>query len=488
MKKLRIFAFALCLFALTGMRTYAQSDSSMQIVFSSDVAGPRNVHIMNSDGSNFRRLETLDGQSNSPACSPDGTQISFAYFNREFTTINRMNADGSANATLTGSGPEITSSTAPTWSPNGNQIAFASNLKSNVVTEGYDLYIMNSDGTNRTLVFDDVHSINDPAWSPDGNSIAFTLTINLGMGNFNSDIYTINPDGSNLTQITNDPAMDESPSWSPDSSQIVFESDRDGNKELYRMNANGMNVVRLTNNNAYDGTPSWSPDGNQIAFASDRHSDGDSAIYVMDMDGNNVQLLTPSDLLYTDHISPCWLASAPLPSLSIASATGAEGTTIAFTVTLDSEATDSFTVDYNVTNVTTSSEDFVGDVQPSGTLTFNGTAGEQQFIDIATANDDIGENGEFFLVQLTNVIPSGDFRIGVTPSDVVALGTITDSDPINPDVNGDGLVTPADAIFVINRIGEPLDAANATADVDGDGEITNDDALKVIMRLGETLE
>ena len=75
----------------------------------------------------------------------------------------------------------------------------------------------------------------------------------------NYDIYLMDTDGSNRTRLTSNPAHDELPSWSPDSAKISFTSDRDSNYEIYVMNADGSNVIRLTNNPAADRNPSWSP-------------------------------------------------------------------------------------------------------------------------------------------------------------------------------------------------------------------------------------
>ncbi|MEL6271560.1 MAG: dockerin type I domain-containing protein, partial [Chloroflexota bacterium] len=53
-----------------------------------------------------------------------------------------------------------------------------------------------------------------------------------------------------------------------------------------------------------------------------------------------------------------------------------------------------------------------------------------------------------------------------------------------PDVDGNGLVTPADAIYVINRIG----TGDLTADVNGDGIVDVTDVNLVIAALGELVE
>ncbi len=72
--------------------------------------------------------------------------------------------------------------------------------------------------------------------------------------------------------------------------KIAFSSTRDGNSEIYVMDIDGHNHVRLTDDPAIDEDPSWSPDGKRIAFVSRRS--GVRQIHVMDSDGQNVIRLT----------------------------------------------------------------------------------------------------------------------------------------------------------------------------------------------------
>ncbi|HDR3890873.1 TPA: PD40 domain-containing protein, partial [Bacillus cereus] len=94
----------------------------------------------------------------------------------------------------------------------------------------------------------------DPSWSPDGQKIAFT-----SFRDGNPEIYVMNTDGSNQTRITNSPGNNIDPSWSPDGQKIAFTSTRDGNGEIYVMNTDGSNQTNITNNPASDNEPSWSP-------------------------------------------------------------------------------------------------------------------------------------------------------------------------------------------------------------------------------------
>jgi hypothetical protein len=160
---------------------------------------------------------------------------------------------------------------------------------------------INVDGTGLTSVIDDDGqgwTYMSPAWSPDGSKIAFGSSRDGGW-----DIYVINADGSGLRRLTNHVARDDSPAWSPDGTKIAFTSDRDGDFEIHVMNEDGSGVRRVADHPAQDGDPSWSPDGRRIAFTSDR--DGFNEIYVINADGTGTQRLTSfSDP--QEAIQPSW--------------------------------------------------------------------------------------------------------------------------------------------------------------------------------------
>lgn len=172
--------------------------------------------------------------------------------------------------------------TLPTWNPQSNRIAFASNREGDRLWRIYTTWAdSNSD--------DVVLSIGEaPDWHPMLDIIAFRGCDDTGN---RCGIWTIDSAGGSRTPLTTVSA-DNRPTWSPDGRYVVFMSDgRDGNFELYRVDPTTEQVLRLTNSPAIDGLPTVSPDGRWVAFISNR--DGGWKLWAVPIGGGTAVAIAP---------------------------------------------------------------------------------------------------------------------------------------------------------------------------------------------------
>ena len=171
----------------------------------------------------------------------------------------------------------------PTWSPDGNAIAYVSfeNKK--------PIVFVHSLSTGRRHVVANFKGSNSaPAWAPDGKSLAVVLTKEGG-----SQLFTVNTDGSNVRRLTSSPSIDTEPRFSPDGTQIYFTSDRGGSPQIYRISTSGGDAQRVTFEGVYNVTPRPSPDGKSLAYITS--TGGKFQLAVLDLASRQTQILTDSD-------------------------------------------------------------------------------------------------------------------------------------------------------------------------------------------------
>jgi len=196
----------------------------------------------------------------------------------------------------------------PVWSSSGDQIAFHSNRGGD-----FDIWVMNADGSNPVNLTNHPGDDKYPAWSPappegspeacdtcgtSGTKIAFASDRD---GSY--DIWVMNTDGSNLVKLTDSPARDRYPIWSPDGTRLTFNTDRDGNQEIYIMNAaDGSDPVNVTNTPYVEGLADWSPDGMRLVLYSEQKKDKD--VYILDLATR--QWTNISNSPYSDEYCAWW--------------------------------------------------------------------------------------------------------------------------------------------------------------------------------------
>ena len=201
-----------------------------------------------------------------------------------------MNADGSNIVNITNTqGDDLK----PAWSPDGTRLAYTCfHQPDNSFGGPQRICVRNADGTGFTSLSNSLFTDEfGPAWSPDGKQIAFT-TFTPG---FPTLIGIMNADGSGRSSLaTFSGAAD--PDWSPDNATLVF----DLPNSIWTYNMLTQTGLRITNATG-DSLPHYSPNGSKIVFQSSR--DGQAEIYVMNPDGTGQTRLTNNPAWDT---APAW--------------------------------------------------------------------------------------------------------------------------------------------------------------------------------------
>lgn len=187
-----------------------------------------------------------------PLWSPDGNHIAFVS-TRGGEDIFAMSPDGTGERRLTNDpSPEFSFA----WSPDSTRIAYQSFADNNG-----EIYVLGVNHTLTDTLADIPRNLTNnlvqdyaPTWSPDGNQIAFTSN-----RDGDDDIYLLDIATETLTNLTNNQVSDTAPVWSPNGEKIVYYARRNGEWTIYVMNADGSNPRYLAITNTFGYPILWQP-------------------------------------------------------------------------------------------------------------------------------------------------------------------------------------------------------------------------------------
>ncbi len=185
----------------------AQTSSTAEVLA---YGGDQGVTVQAPAGSTPARVHPTGSQ---PAVSPDGTQLAYVFRDdseRISDSIHLSDLDGSHDRALTGGGENLPDS-APTWSPDGNRLAFVRELP-----DGPHLATVRADGSGEQVLPLRGRS---PVWSPDGRFLAFAS---------GSATDVVDAAGAGQVRLTGSAPL----SWSTDGTRLLVTDRRSGLAQL----------------------------------------------------------------------------------------------------------------------------------------------------------------------------------------------------------------------------------------------------------------
>jgi TolB protein len=210
-----------------------------------------------------------------------GGRIVYTSGENGFGDIYTMNVDGSAQRRITTTNAIPLKRADIAVSPTGNRLVYR---------QGANLYIVNIDGTNQSIIASADPSLAEqpelfsPVWAPDGSYVAFVL---------NNDIHASKADGSALIRITQtgDVITPGCLSWARNGIITFLKGGRVTN-QIWTVGSNGSNPRQV----GWGLCPAMTLAGDRIAY----RNGGD--IEVMNADGSGVRSLTSGRFF----VRPLW--------------------------------------------------------------------------------------------------------------------------------------------------------------------------------------
>jgi len=150
----------------------------------------------------------------------------------------------------------------PDLTEDGERIAF-SHYEGYAMPFRQDIYvgILSSDGMSVRRIeqlTEEDGGDESPSWSPDGSAIAWAHETDSNSGNY--DIWVMDSDGSEKMQKTSQPGQEVDPVWSSDGQAIIYASDQNGSLQLYMRYAwADEDVLQLTDNEGNNRHPDRRP-------------------------------------------------------------------------------------------------------------------------------------------------------------------------------------------------------------------------------------
>ena len=156
----------------------------------------------------------------------------------------------------------------------------------------------------------------DPIFSPDGKQIVVAYKKEKASREEYEDLWIMNSDGSNRRRLTIYPKDDKTskwhnyhagpPRWVEARNFITYQSVQNGKSSLFAVTPDGKKQWKLTDNRLNEGWHDWSPDGKWLAVEMFDPENTEFGIYLVNFDTKEVTKLTdPKDFKFQQ--APVWV-------------------------------------------------------------------------------------------------------------------------------------------------------------------------------------
>ena len=245
-------------------RYASYSPDGNKILFESNRDGDWAIYVMDSDGSNVKKLSTGKSNNRRPSWHPSGEKVLFESDRNgkfELFVLDIESLEISQITSFPMEEPRFAD-----FSPNGKTIAISlkeSDDKSNIV-------IIDMSGKIIKKLTDTPYRSYYPRWSPNGEEIVYFSR--KATENQDDEIYRINIETGEDRRLTHWPKHNFCPAWSNDGGHFVYVTSMENTRpEIYIMNSDGSNQTRITYNEDGDTLPDWSPNGNKLLITGYRN-------------------------------------------------------------------------------------------------------------------------------------------------------------------------------------------------------------------------